>query len=216
MSVQRKGEAYHHGDLRRALIDAALELIVERGVDGLTLREAARRAGVTHSAPYRHFADKSVLVAAVRREGFELLHRHMLEAREALAGDPVAQVKASGVAYVRFAIERPAHFRVMFGPKLAEQAARDPELDAASRRAYAVLVDGLAACQAQGLVREGDLQRHAMTAWATVHGMAALLINGLIPRKEASVEELARAVTDRLYAGLAPPAAGAAGAGLEP
>jgi AcrR family transcriptional regulator len=203
MSVRRKGDAYHHGDLRRALIDAALELIAEQGVDGLTLREAARRAGVTHSAPYRHFTDKAMLVAAVRREGFELLHRQMLEAREGCAGDPVAQVKASGVAYIAFAVARPAHFRVMFGPDLPEQSARDEVLHAASRRAYAVLVDGLEACQRLGLVRDGDLRRFAMTAWATVHGTAALLINGLVPRRDGGVTEVARAVTDLLYEGFA-------------
>src|SRR5262245_4881527 len=112
-----KKRAYHHGDLRRALLDAALELVSSKGVQALTLREVARRAGVTHAAPYHHFPSKEALFAAVATEGFRDLAAAM---RAALSGrrGPFASLRAIGVAYVRFATEHPAHFRIMFRPGL--------------------------------------------------------------------------------------------------
>src|SRR5262245_23788463 len=113
MTVQGKGGKYHHGDLRRALLDAALEILAEGGAAGLTLREVARRAGVTHAAPYRHFEDKAALLAAVAEEGFRAVYAEML-ARSERVKDPVERLYQIGAAYVLFAVTHPAHFRVMF------------------------------------------------------------------------------------------------------
>src|SRR5258708_6887496 len=110
--VPRK-KSYHHGDLRRALLDAALALLEKSGVEALTLREGARRVGVTAGAPYHHFADKEAIVASVAEEGFVELGEAMAAARD--AADPASRLGAMGRSYVRFAVAHPAHFRVMFG-----------------------------------------------------------------------------------------------------
>src|SRR5690349_16153559 len=104
--------AYHHGNLRRALIDAALQLFAQRGAFDFTVRELARQAGVTHNAPYRHFAGKTELIAAIAEEGFAMLAEAGQQALET-ASDPRARVRALGDAYVRFAIDHPHQFRVM-------------------------------------------------------------------------------------------------------
>src|SRR5437879_2813384 len=98
-----KKRPYHHGNLRQALVDAALELIEERGVSALTLREVARRVGVTHAAPQRHFADRAALVAAVAEEGFRGLGAHVAVVR-ASARTPAQRLRALGVAYVEYAL----------------------------------------------------------------------------------------------------------------
>ena len=121
---------YHHGDLRRALIDASLALIAEEGFSALTLREVARRAGVTHAAPYRHFADKEALLAAVAEEGFRAMASDMRE-RMDKETSPTERLLACGVAYVLFAVRHPSHFRVMFGPHFTQPS----EHEDLSRRA---------------------------------------------------------------------------------
>src|SRR4051812_30399531 len=112
--MARHESSYHHGNLRRALLDAALELISERdGVD-FTMRELARHAKVTHNAPYRHFDGKDALLAALAVEGFSTL-RERLAGKAANAADPRTRVRDLGESYVMFAVEHPHHFRLMFG-----------------------------------------------------------------------------------------------------
>lgn len=147
--------AYHHGDLRAALLDAA-DALLEAGE--VSLREAARMAGVSPAAAYRHFADKEALLAA-------LAARHFAQFGAALAG---AGIKAQGPAYVRFALERPGRFRLMFGP-LLNRAGSHPELRAAADAAFERLA------QAAGGRAAG------IRAWALVHGLAHLLLDGAIP-----------------------------------
>src|SRR5215213_1549384 len=117
----RPATRYHHGDLRRALIDTALAMVTDEGAWNFTLREVARRAGVSHAAPYNHFEDKSALLAEVAALGYQSLR----EAMESAAGEqprsarqPLARV---GAAYVRFGVEQPAHYRLMFGAELAHK-----------------------------------------------------------------------------------------------
>src|SRR3954468_16224943 len=112
--------SYHHGDLRRTLLDASLALVEEQGIGALSLREVARKAGVTHNAPYHHFPDKGTLLAAISEEGFALLAREMTAARAGARDDPRSRLEACGQSYVRFALKSPAHFRVMFRPELAD------------------------------------------------------------------------------------------------
>jgi AcrR family transcriptional regulator len=113
--VEKKRGRYHHGDLRRALLDAALEVLSAEGAAALTLREVARRAGVTHAAPYRHFTDKQALLATVAEEGFRMLAAEMTRGAAPHASDPRRALEAIGAAYVRFATSQRAHFQVMFG-----------------------------------------------------------------------------------------------------
>jgi AcrR family transcriptional regulator len=198
--VVRRKRPYHHGNLRQALIDAALELIEEQGVSALTLREVARRVGVTHAAPQRHFPDRAALVAAVAEQGFRGLGAHVSEVR-ASARTPAQRLRAIGVAYVEYALAHPAHLRVMFSPEVADKS-RHPELAAAAQAVHAALVDQIADAQRHGSVAPGDPDQLSFAAWSMVHGCAVLLIDGqAMGRPKAALIE---AVVDRLYLGLAP------------
>lgn len=219
--MPRGRSTYHHGNLRRALLDAALEILGGEGAGALSLREVARRAGVSHAAPFRHFADKQDLVAAVAEEGFRAMAAEMRAATPASLDHPVARLQALGVRYVTFAVAHPAHFRVMFGPEVADRR-RHPALRAAADETFGLLVGALADCQRAGLVRSGEPRELALAAWATVHGLASLVISGQLPGERGeppeSVEELAVRVTASLFRGLmaepATPAGGrSAGAG---
>ncbi|MFJ4340274.1 TetR/AcrR family transcriptional regulator [Streptomyces sp. NPDC088915] len=151
---------YHHGDLRRAVLTAALDVIAAEGPGALSLRDLARRAGVSHAAPAHHFKDRTGLLTAVAAEGYELL-------AGALAGVP--ELRERGVRYVRFAVEHPAHFQVMFQPELLR--ADDPDLRAAKERASAELRAGVA-----GLDAVPDAREAGIAAWSLAHGFAALLL----------------------------------------
>ncbi|HEX8819631.1 MAG TPA: TetR/AcrR family transcriptional regulator [Archangium sp.] len=195
--------SYHHGDLRQALLDASLALIAEEGFGALSLREVARRAGVTHAAPYRHFADKEALLAAVAEQGFRAMTARM-KARMAREETPEGRLSACGVAYVLFAMEHPSHFRVMFGPHFTrplELGASEGDADA-----FGLLVGSISDCQRAGVVREGQPQVLALTCWSLVHGLAALLVDGKLEASGISTvpqaEALAEAQTRLLLRGL--------------
>src|SRR5512142_720198 len=115
--------SYHHGDLRRALLDATLSLATELGPAGVSLRQAAERAGVSQAAPYRHFSGKEAMIAAASEEGFRLLHAAMVEATHAGSADPAQRLAALVACYAEFAVTRTAHFRLMFGQGSAPKAA---------------------------------------------------------------------------------------------
>jgi AcrR family transcriptional regulator len=200
---RRPKPPYHHGNLRAALIEAALTLVAEQGADALTLRAAARLAGVSQAAPYRHFADKDALLAAVAEEGFRAMSEAMRRRRDA-GETPLERLRAVGLEYVTFATEHPAHFRVMFGRVVADRA-RYPALDEAAAETFGLLVDGIAACQQEGMVREGDPRELALTAWSVVHGCSMLAVDDQFKGlSAASTAELAEAVTRDLFLGLAP------------
>lgn len=179
----RRLMAYHHGRLREALIDEAVAAIDERGVDALSLRELARRAGVSHAAPAHHFGDRSGLLTAIAADGFQRL----ADALEASAADFVE----TGVAYVRFAIDEPGRFAVMFRAELLRED--DPALAAARDRAGDVLRVGASAAG-------GDARANALAAWSLVHGFATLWNAGAIEAPDGTPPgELARAVASRLF-----------------
>lgn len=194
---------YHHGDLRHALIEASLALISEEGFAALTLREVARRAGVTHAAPYRHFADKEALLAAVAEEGFRTMAAQMRERMDKEPG-PTQRLAACGVAYVMFAIQHPAHFRVMFGPHFTRRVDHG-ELAREGSNAFGLLVQSLIESQQAGEVREGEPMPLALMAWSLVHGLASLLVDGQLQHQvesAAKAEEVALFQTRLLFAGL--------------
>ena len=194
--------SYHHGNLRAALVEAAVGLVQREGVEALTLRGVARLAGVSSAAPYRHFADKRALLAAVAEEGFRLLARALRDA--GAAGDPRARFRARGPAYVGFATTYPSHFRVMFGRELADRSGY-AGLREAAQAAFDALVDGMKDAQAAGVVREGDPRELGLTAWAAMHGLATLLLDGRLQALYGrSVDELVAAVGASIYHGLAP------------
>lgn len=196
----RRG-SYHHGDLRRALIQAAVDLMARAGVDALTLRAAARRAGVSAAAPYRHFADKQALLAAVAEEGFRAMVEEMRRASAEHSTEPLAALRAVGLAYVGFARRHPSHFRVMFGREVADRS-RHPALSEAAAAAFELLADAVGQCQRAGLVREGDPRALAVSAWSMVHGLADLQVNRQLAIDARSPETLANDVTADLFLGL--------------
>ncbi|MGE0785238.1 MAG: TetR/AcrR family transcriptional regulator [Sandaracinaceae bacterium] len=189
---------YHHGDLRTALIEASLALIEEGGVQALSLRQAAKRAGVSAAAPYHHFPNRGALLAAIATDGFRLLGAEMNDAvRDAAIGAP--RLTACGGAYVRFARKHPAHFRVMFRPELADPEAF-PELHAASEPVFQTLVTNIAAGQANGFVPQGPLHAYVLLAWSVTHGLSALIVDGPLgagfDKVDYSVDEMGDVVVD--------------------
>ncbi|MBH8556234.1 TetR/AcrR family transcriptional regulator [Nostocaceae cyanobacterium CENA357] len=197
-------EPYHHGDLRQALITATLELISEKTVEGVSLREVARRVGVSHAAPYRHFADKESLLAAVAKDGFQTLHQKLEVAIQNSSTDPVQQIQDSGVAYITFALEHPSHYDLMFGAYRSSSAQQNPELEYAARQVFMVLVGVIARGQQAGVIRADDSEKLALTAWALVHGWAKLWMDGQIPFSATqSTYHFAVFITQILVEGLA-------------
>ncbi|MFC9385257.1 TetR/AcrR family transcriptional regulator [Streptomyces venezuelae] len=183
--------SYHHGGLRQAVLAAALDVIAADGPGALSLRDLARRAGVSHAAPAHHFKDRTGLLTAVAAEGYELL-------AEALAATP--DLRERGVRYVRFAVEHPAHFQVMFQPELLR--ADDPALLAAKERSSAELRAGVGT-----LTDVPDARAAGIAAWSLAHGFATLLltrnVTGAVAERDP--EEYFRALTGLLFTGQLPP-----------
>lgn len=199
-----QGRHYHHGNLRAALIQAGLAILAEEGAQALTLRAAARRAGVSHNAPYRHFDDKEALVAAIAEEGFGELAAQLEEARSRAAQSPRAQLAETGWAYVQFGVSHPDHLGVMFSSLIANPG-RYPGLQAAEARAFNVLVEIIQAGQDAGAVIAGSPQQLAFAAWAMVHGLAVLLIDRQVPPAVSArydQEQLVRLCLRQHYEGL--------------
>ena len=162
------GASYHHGDLRAALVSAALELLEEGGATEFSLRAAARRAGVAPSAPYRHYADRDALLSAVAAVGYRELAEHLATAHPSPSTpDDLAAV---AVAYVRFALQRPALFRVMFG----EPCDRDSRERVAATAAIAAYVGAIV----ERCFPAADPEALSTAIWALVHGLAFLHLDG--------------------------------------
>jgi len=198
-----KKPAYHHRALREALIAAALELVAERGPTGFSLREVTRRVGVTHAAPYRHFADRAALLAAVAGEGFLALRKAMIAARSrASSRGPLARLEALGHGYVRFAVGHPSHFRAMFSSEAAR--AGGSALESARDATFSLLVAEIEAGQKRGLLRAAPAIELALPAWAIVHGLAALSVDRVarVRSSKGSVDRVARLITRALLDGL--------------
>jgi len=174
---RRRRRGYHHGNLREALIDAALELIDEKGPAGFTFADAARGAGVSPAAPYRHFRDRDALMADIARRGFESLAADLSAAAEAGDPNPVAAVERIGQAYIDFARREPALFSAMFESGLA--SSEEPEVQAAEDRAFGVLLE---TCEALASRVESHQRPPAMMMalhlFSLAHGIAALYARG--------------------------------------
>jgi AcrR family transcriptional regulator len=198
----RPARAYHHGDLRRALVEAAQQLIEQGASPRLTLREAAQAAGVSVAAPYRHFADREALLAAVLAAGFRELARRTDEARRA-AADPMAALVGVGLAYVAFAGDHPRIYRLMFGAECDK--ANHPDLMAAGHEALSVLVDAVIACKAAGLIGDADVHEVSLAGWSLSHGLASLHADGLLATSmPGDLHAQARALIGILVDGVRP------------
>ncbi len=174
---------YHHGDLRRALIDASLDIIEKEGVSSLTLRYAARRAGVSHAAPKYHFGDLRGLHCAIAEEGYHSLRRYMERARASEPdADAARELKVLGMAYVQFASCSPGHFRAMFHPKIADRSDQ-PALELAAQSTFGYLLEVVQRGQNEGQFRGKDARNVALAAWSLVHGLATLATDNYLANK---------------------------------
>ena len=197
----RRSRGYHHGDLKAALVEAAAELLAAKGAEALTLRAVARRVGVSQAAPYRHFADRRALVAAVAERGFTRLQQAMMEGMRSASGRPGLRQVAE--AYVRFGLENPAEYRVMFGPEVAKTEDL-PSLRETGRGALGFVAEGMAQLQRAGLVGAGDPWMLATATWATLHGLVMLTLDGQTTTVASSVDALVEESTRIMMFGLAP------------
>ena len=181
--------SYHHGDLRRAVLDGALAAIAADGATGLSLRDVARRAGVSHAAPAHHVGDKRGVLTAIALEGFELLAETTRETMEE-TGDLIE----GGLAYIRFALDHPAHYEVMFRPELYR--VDDPAV-AAARAAGAAVLFGAVRDTFGPRASDEDVFGGVMAAWSFAHGFASLWAYGnLGPERGGSAEAVARRAAD--------------------
>lgn len=194
--AKKAPDAYQHGDLREALIDAGVKLLMEGGADALSLRAAAQLAGVSHAAPYRHYRDKDALIAAIAERGFHLLTAKMRSQLEASGARKAGRkLVALGVGYVMFGMEHPAYLQLIFGG-FRSRADMSPELVAAGAEAYLVLRDTVAAGVSSGELRKAEVDDVALACWSLVHGLSMLMIHGAVAKPDTS--QLEAALVERL------------------
>lgn len=196
---------YHHGDLRRVLIEAALKLAEEGGPEAVSVREAARRAGVSAGAPFRHFESRTALMTAVAEEAQRRFRAEIDAAlAKAPANDPLGRFRSFGLAYLRWAMKNPAHFEIIStGRHFDHDGARALSQDNAELIALTERM--LADAHAQGQLRPADLKEVQIAGRALVYGFARMNIDGHFPRwgvPKAGIEEMAEAVIDLFIAGI--------------
>jgi AcrR family transcriptional regulator len=185
--VTKDLETEDKDDLRERVLRASVDLIETEGLAALSMREVARRAGVSHQAPYHHFHDREAILAAVAERGFELLNLALTKARAEAQG-PTHAVELSGIAYVKFACEHSAYFRIMFRPELVK-VSNHAEVDCTADKAFGHVPELVAGCMKAGL--PSDLGTETMVAllWSFVHGFACLLIDGPLSEKVPSMAQ---------------------------
>lgn len=198
--MSQSKRAYHHGDLRAALIDEAAAMIAEGGTASVTMRALGKRLGVSRMAPYRHFEDRTALLVAVAASGFKRLGERLRRIDAGAPDSRVERVRQMGEEYVRFAVENPAHYRLMYG---SEAMARDslPELREAGNDLFEQLVDLVRVYQDSGGIKRQDARAQAYVAWSAVHGLASLLIDGQI-MSTVDVDDLIRQTTQTVLDGM--------------
>jgi AcrR family transcriptional regulator len=203
--ARRPPKPYHHGDLRRVLIDAALGLVEEGGAGAVSVREAARRAGVSPGAPFRHFPSRVALLTAVAEEAQRRFRAEIDAAlAEAPAGNPLARFRSFGLAYLRWAMRNPAHFEIISSGRLFDHG-NATELSRDNAELIGMTERMLADAFAQGQLRVPDLKRVQIAGRALVYGFARMNIDGHLPRwgvAEAEAERTAEAIVDLFIEGI--------------
>jgi AcrR family transcriptional regulator len=200
-------------DLREHVLRASVELIDEQGLGALSMREVARRAGVSHQAPYHYFADREAILAAVAERGFALLAEAIGKARADATG-PTDALERAAVAYLSFALANPAYFRIMFRPELVKLS-NHHDLDCTADQAFCHVPAMVAACVEAGLPRDIGEDTMAAFLWSVVHGLAHLIIDGpllekvpsFIHDRDGAIRDVAHTVRRMIDAVMAPPRA---------
>jgi len=197
--ISKKAGTYHHGDLRRALLDTAVKVVEKDGVSALTLQTLARRAGVSSGAPYHHFESREQLLAEIAQEGLALLVQEMARASAEAGTDARSHLEGLGRGYVRFALSHRGHFRVMFRPELRQLLGKGANKGLGD--GLAILRQAIVRCQEEGSAHQGDPAPLVLLAWSAVHGASHLWIDGslgeeqLVKDGEALAATIASALT---------------------
>ena len=180
--MPRKRRTYHHGDLKNALIAAGLDILSKNGVSALSLRSVAQRVGVSHAAPYAHFADKQALIAAISTAGYERLFEEIRAVVAAHEHDPARQLVEAAWAYVQFGLDDPAHFKVTLSG-VVEKEQDYPAFVEVSKKSFEQVVAIVHACQAKGVLPPGEPDLVAIGVWSMMHGLVSLLLENQIPHR---------------------------------
>ena len=200
--ARKKRETYHHGDLSNALVAAAIEVISTENPEQLTIREVSRRVGVNHRAVYRHFADLTALLAAVAEQGYRQMIVALEEALAPLKRSlPEKRMEAIACAYVEFAIDHSAHYRIMFGRRLNEDG-RFPVLEELVVKAFELIDAELLAGIESGRFVSRPRRELVFAFWSLAHGFASLALVRQIKVKRALVEPYLRQIVAPFIAGL--------------
>jgi len=171
--------AYHHGDLKNALIEAGIEVLAKEGVGALSLRQVARKAGVSHAAPYAHFADKQALIAAISIEGYRTLYDKLAGVVQQYDGDPMRQLVEIAWAYTDFALTDTDHFKITFSGVL-EKEKDYPAFVEISKKSFNLVVEIVAACQEKDILPDGPSDLIAVSLWGMLHGLVSLVLEGQV------------------------------------
>ncbi len=196
---------YHHGDLHREILCAARDLLEENNIASLSLRAVAKKVGVSHTAPYRHFKDKESLLAGIAGEGFKEMTTQLVKAVDLHPDDPRAQLQEAGQRYAKLVAENPQCVQLMFGGILPCDDTY-PELRESGDSAFTALKMIIEEGQNLGVFKKGDTELMALTAWSGIHGLSLLLISGSIDNAVSSpiaAQTLTAAVTTMMLEGLA-------------
>jgi len=172
-------DTYHHGDLKNALIKAGVEILAREGVGGLSLRKVAKQAGVSHAAPYSHFADKQALIAAISTEGFKQLYIQIEEILRSYREEPKNLLIETAWAYVQFALNEPDRFKLMFSSVL-EKEKDYPDFVEVSQQNFQQVVEVVEICQRAEMLKTGPAELTAVSVWGAVHGLIMLVLEGQV------------------------------------
>lgn len=189
---------YHHGDLRQQILSAARELLEENNIASLSLRAVAKKVGVSHSAPYRHFKDKESLLAGIAAVGFKELASQMAEAVVMHPDDPARQLQEAGHQYMKLVVENPQCVQLMFGNILPCDDSY-PDFQNAGEFAFTGLKEIIKAGQSKCVFKAGDVELLALTAWSTIHGLALLFVSGHVEETISTPVDV-QALTTRVSA----------------
>ncbi|TGL58967.1 TetR/AcrR family transcriptional regulator [Leptospira sarikeiensis] len=204
MKNSQEKNSYHHGDLKRALLDASIRILKEEGYKALSLRKAATLAGVSQSAPYRHYPDIESLYADIAEEGFIMLAERQRALRLKYKKRPLLLFREAGVSYVEFALEHPDLFRIMYGNQIESHLKYD-SLVKTEDQTFKIIVEIIRDCENAGLIAEGNTEKVATSAWTMAHGVAVLLLGQQMMFRSVDLKQARKITKDLiqfLYTGL--------------